>query len=474
MFKKWLWLLGVWSFVWAGEPTSSVSLHDRLEALFLDPHVDGIYGVKVLDPQRQVVFEHHHDIGFLPASNQKLLTAYAALKGLGPDFRYRSHLWIERPPNKAGILQGSVAIQFSGDPSFKVHHLTQLLAHLSQQGITSIEKDVIIDDEVFDLHPYGPGWTVDSTPWYFSAPILGIILNENAVPIGLDIGALGQRIPLTPLNNALPLAPIEDHVIATTLAQAKHDCTLDVQVKRNAIQIKGCWPTEGFGQVIKVALDDPRALAQQVIQDTLKAQDIQLKGNIVFNPTPSSFSKLATHRSLPLTSLLKTMLQDSNNVYAESITKQLGKTLFGEGSYRSGAKAIETLLKQRFPEAMRHTRIKDGSGSSHYNLVSPELLTHILVDILEEPELKAIILPSLPQSGQSGTLRTRMTRPDLAHKVVAKTGNMTGVSALSGYLEKSPHHRYIFSLILNQSTAPYWEKKGFEQRFCQVLMEAAP
>src|SRR5690606_8578303 len=98
----------------------------------------------------------------------------------------------------------------------------------------------------------------------------------------------------------------------------------------------------------------------------------------------------------------------------------------------------------------RELRMADGSGLSRYNLLSPALLVELLFYMDASPH-RDVWLGSLPEPGQEGTLESRMRDPPLATNVAAKTGSLSGVRALSGYLTARSGARFVFATILNNS-----------------------
>ena len=166
--------------------------------------------------------------------------------------------------------------------------------------------------------------------------------------------------------------------------------------------------------------------------------------------------------------LLETMMKESDNIYAECLFYQTAATVGKKGAGRKqGAQRTEELLKRIGLEPSRY-QIADGSGLSLYNYVSAEMLVAMLGYAWNTPDIKEHLLPSLPIAGFDGTLKKRMIGTEAEGNVRAKTGTVTGVSALSGYLTAVNGHTLAFSII-NQGIPSAATGRTFQDKVCQEL-----
>ena len=115
-------------------------------------------------------------------------------------------------------------------------------------------------------------------------------------------------------------------------------------------------------------------------------------------------------------------------------------------------------------------RIADGSGLSLYNYVTPELMVKLLTYAYRNTKIFMQLYPALPIAGQDGTLKKRMTGPYTNGKVKAKTGTLTGISSLAGYLTTANNHVLAFSII-NQGVLRNADGRGFQDKVCMALCE---
>lgn len=433
------------------------------------PHAN--IGIIVQNPHTgKILFEKNAKQVFHPASNTKLLTAVAALKHLGPDFQYQTSLHTALSNIENNVLKDNLGIIFQGDPTLTITDLINLLHVLKMKGIKTIQGNIIIDDYAFTGPAYAPGWTWDSLPWYYSAPITSIIINENKTRVKLAATkTLYMPIQITPED---PLLLIKTNVKAVSPEEAEIKCSLHAKIKDNVIKLNGCWSMDHTPTTIALALDNPRKMASDLIRNYLDKNKIALTGEIKFNRVDKQIPVIAIKRSLPLKKLLFKILADSNNIYTESLTKMLGLVYAGEGSFQQGTQAIQKILSTHYSESYSKLSLSDGSGQSRYNLLSPYILMSLLNDIYHDP-LFPNFYNALSINGKSGTLIDRMKEKSITGKFVAKTGTATGTSALSGYFTAQDGNQYIFSILINNADKNYYTLKSFEDKLCTLLAQTS-
>lgn len=433
---------------------------------------DAAVGLVIQDPKTgNIVYEARAEETFHPASTTKLFTAAAALKYLGENFQFQTTLQAPLDKLTSNTLNDNLYFVFRGDPTFQVKHILEIFQALKAKGVNQIQGNVVIDDSAFAEPYYAQGWTWDSLPWYYSAPITSIMINENKVRLKFNRPqGLNSPIKIEQADKELPNFKIDSKVMAVTEQEAEHSCQLNVKVRNNDINLSGCWPLEKTPIVVELALDDTRALAKTLIEAALKQADIKLTGTISFGNAPKNVPAIIVKRSAPLKMLLPRVLADSNNIYAESLTKALGLAYGGQGTFQAGIHAIQEILTEDSQIEFSKMKLSDGSGQSRYNLVSPFLVTQLLYFMYHNPAFP-IFQASLSSSGQTGTLATRLKDKNMVGRIVGKTGSATGTSALSGYFTTMKGKEYVFSLIINHSTKDFNELKRFEDKLCQLMVE---
>ena len=214
-----------------------------------------------------------------------------------------------------------------------------------------------------------------------------------------------------------------------------------------------------------VAVVNPANNFLQHFQQVLAAEGIAVKQALVASNFRNFSQELANIESPPLAELVKETNRESNNVYAEVLLRLLGKETGKmpvpqeqetgkmpvsqeQDTMEIGLKELKTTLTQLGINPNTY-KLADGSGLSRHNLISPEALVQTLRLMANSP-LASIYRASLPVAGESGTLKNRFLTPN---RVIlqAKTGTLSGVAALSGYVEVPNYEPLVFSIMVNQS-----------------------
>lgn len=351
--------------------------------------------VCVYDPQtKQMLFDLNTQVYFMPASNQKLLTAAAALDFLGKGFTFKTSLFLDGHLDN-GILYGDIYLKTDGDPLFMSDQLLGLLNGLQKREIRTIKGNFYIDDTVFDSCAFAPGTTIDDLGQSYYQPIRGFMVNKKAAII----------CPATKLDFLDDNAPIQE------------------------LYIDAC----------------------QFVRLMCAIKSIEIKGLILSRQIPASAQVLKTHCSLPLTAILKECLKNSDNTIADCVYKKMGQVYANSpGSWRSGSDAIKSFLQQILING-DNMRIVDGSGLSHYNLVRPIDIMQLL-DWIYRQDDKDIFIEMLPIASVDGTLSKRMQ--DCKGHIYAKTGTTGKTSALSGFIKPFSEKVLIVVMFFNNCFAP--------------------
>ena len=194
--------------------------------------------------------------------------------------------------------------------------------------------------------------------------------------------------------------------------------------------------------------------------------EAKLGGNGVM---PNGARHLSTyHHSIDV--ILKQMLKDSDNFYAESLFYQTAASTGHRPAKASDARTLTKQFIKRLGLGNNPYKIADGSGLSLYNYVSAELLVRMLRYAHNKEEIIGHLLPALPIAGVDGTLKKRMTTGNAYGNVVAKTGTVTGISSLAGYLTTADGRPLCFAII-NQGVMRSQDGRDFQDRVCQALCE---
>ncbi len=403
---------------------------------------------------------------FVPASNAKLLITAVALHQLGSQFRIRTSVY--------GSSDGSLSVVGRGDPSLTDAQLKELAQQLSRRGIRQVSQ-LIAEDNYFQGYAVNPTWEWEDVQADYGAPVNSLILNQNALVLTLLPQALGKplRVVWADPTEATRWRIENESVTAQPAESASINVSRDL--RGAVLKIKGQMAVDSEPESVALAVLDPvehflqhfrRALATERINETADTRRYTRISDIIsVHQRTSAVPELAAVESPPLSQLLIETNQNSNNLYAEALLRTLAasaKPSLGakagnapaptDSTPEMGLRIVKATLTKLGVDPAGYI-LADGSGLSRHNLVSPEAITETLRAMAQSPEA-VVYRASLPVAGISGTLRNRFRDSAAQGIVQAKTGTMSGVVALSGYLDAPDYEPLVFSIVVNQSDQP--------------------
>ena len=213
-----------------------------------------------------------------------------------------------------------------------------------------------------------------------------------------------------------------------------------------------------------------RALAcGHLLKTALLEKGVNIMGDVVPGTVPSDAYSVAKHLSPPLADILKLMNKPSDNWTAELLFKTIGAEVIGEpGTWKKGRDVVAGFLEEIMDEPPTH-RFVDGSGLSRYNLLNAELLTKLLVYMYHNFEMMPEFLSSFPIAGVDGTLKTRMQGVSAEKILRAKTGTLSGVSALAGYTVTADDEVFAFGILISHYVGPARSARDFQDKIGNYL-----
>ncbi len=205
------------------------------------------------------------------------------------------------------------------------------------------------------------------------------------------------------------------------------------------------------------------------LKDKLTQEGVSVKGNVVSGKVSTDAESVAEYLSPPLSHIVRSMNKPSDNWIAEMLFKTIGAEVIGEpGTWQKGREAIDEFLDE-IADGQNTFRLVDGSGLSRYNLLNTELLTELLVYMYNNFELMPEFTASLPIAGVDGTLRNRM-QGLYAEKVLrAKTGTLSGVSALAGYTRTADGKVLAFGILISHYVGSSATARGIQDSIGDIL-----
>ncbi len=213
-----------------------------------------------------------------------------------------------------------------------------------------------------------------------------------------------------------------------------------------------------------------RAIAcGHLLKTNLMQKGVDVMGKVVSGTVPSDANRVATHLSPPLADIIKLMNKPSDNWIAEFLFKTIGAEVKGEpGTWRKGREVVTEFLVEILGEPPAH-RFVDGSGLSRYNLLNAELLTKLLVYMYHNFELMPEFMASLPIAGVDGTLKNRMQGMYAEKTLRAKTGTLSGVSALAGYTTTADGEVLAFGILVSHYVGSAATARGIQDKIGNYL-----
>lgn len=404
---------------------------------------------------------------FVPASTMKILTAEAALLLLGPDFTFPTTFMSDAKSVNNGVLDGNVYLVNSGDPSLTFTDLTDLMVTLKSLGVSKITGNIYIDNSAYDEVVYGPGWLWTDKKNCYGAPISASIINHNCLSFSVAPGnSRGQSAKII-TNPRFYYSGIRNDVI--TKSHQVRTCYMRLNNTDNStISISGCMPQGHYSQGINSIISNVMQYNVSLMRDLFKRFDIQVKGGVAAGTVPMTATALATHQSQPLHILINEMLKMSDNIIAGSLFKKIGQVYHHRaGTWENGGTAVSDILSKQANMNTWHISLIDGSGLSRYNQITPQQMMQILEFAYHNDPTNYQFISSLPIAGVDGTLKRRLQ--NVAWKIRAKTGTMSGVISLAGYAVTADKEPVAFVIMINGRNGVGWKYKELEDTIVTML-----
>ena len=473
--------------------TAQSNLKRRLDArLDRPPFNRQLWGVALTDESGRLLYGRNPDRLFIPASNTKLVVSAVASALLPPDWRVKTSVY--GGPVIGGVLLGDLVLYGRGDPTMDRRcyatdsmlpgvcetdpfaRLRQLADTLRAKGVQLIQGDVVGDGSYFEPTLLHPNWEQFDLNWWYAAPVSGLGFNDNSVDftwlpgpapgapatitMSPDLGDIGFE------NRTVTVPPGGESDVGDRFF--RHPGTLQIWAE-GTVALDHPPRKESF------ALPDPNLYAARALRQALSDAGIAVAGTTRSTTDSSLYGQLrlstplAEVSSRPLRDWIFPIMNTSQNWFSEMLLKQLGRQFGRGGSWPDGLEVERRFLIDSVRVDSTQISLSDGSGLSSSNLVSPLAFTQILRYIRRHPRY-ATFAAGLPQAGGTGSLKSRFVGTPLAGRVRAKTGSISRVNSLSGYIEIDRGRVLTFSVQANHHAQP---SRGILAVIDSVVVEMA-
>jgi len=450
-------------------------LKDRLDAyLKTEPLLQGaLIGISIRDAKtNETLYDHMGDIRLRPASNMKLLTAAVSLEVLREGYSFKTEIRTDGK-QEGHILHGNLYLIGKGDPTLNPDDFDSFAEKLKKQGITLIEGNVSGDESWYDNVRLSTDMIWSDEQYHYGSQVSALTASADddydsgSVIIEVEPGAEGgaAKVKVHPETNYVTV--VNESVTGSN--DMEEDITVTREHAKNIITVDGTIPSNSEEIEERMSVWEPTGYALDLFDQALAKHGISVHGNLSAGTAPEQTEILLEHPSIPLEELLIPFMKLSNNGIGETLIKEMGKQVYGEGSWEKGLDVLSEVLPNLGMNIDALT-LKDGSGISHANQIPANEITSLLYTI-QRKDWFSLYFDTLPNAGKNermigGTLHERMF--DLS--VQAKTGTINGVTTLSGYLQTKKGKKLIFSIMINNMLEDLEDEgKAIEDRLAEII-----
>ncbi len=375
----------------------------------------------------KVLYEYNQNKYLHPASALKLFTMAAAYDQLGGDYQYRTQLFKDKNNN--------IYLKLSGDPTLTTSDLTNLFKELKSKYKINV-NDVVIDPTVMDNSQWGTGWMWDDDTSKYLPKYSPFTINGNIINISLKPSK----------NNTFPEIKNKSDYQITIVNMLKNGDKNNIRIVRqpwiqsDMVYLKGTIKTP---LTVQLPINQLERNFKTQLQSALKTAKISPKGTIKVAPMQEHTELILEHVSKPLDTIVSKVLKDSNNLYAEMIFKTSGaKFSDSQGTTAAGIDFFNNYYKDI--NTKTKPVIADGSGASRNDLITADWMTEALNKIYKNNDFDGF--QKLMAKPVEGTLSDRLL--NISQNVRAKTGTISGVSVLTGYVDAKSNNKYSFAILI--------------------------
>jgi D-alanyl-D-alanine carboxypeptidase/D-alanyl-D-alanine-endopeptidase (penicillin-binding protein 4) len=414
-----------------------------------------------------VAFAPNH--AFIPASSLKVFTTAIALDALGANYRIPTRLASAVPPTHNGTLIQGLWVIGQGDPTLKAKvAIPELVRQLKAKGIKRIQGGITFIS-ILRGEPVPVTWSAFDRQQYYGAPVSAFTLDGNALLWDVFPSNLGEAPKIIWSESPEEQGWQVDNKAITSASGTKTN--INIELVNQTVKVTGQIAVDDESDQGGLAIPQPQERFERYLKQELIRQGIVVENNFIDNlPIKNrtlkraikniANNRLATDLGLssepiplamvwspPLSEIIKVTNQESDNLYAELILRHLGlanRASFPDNYRIAGSQYILGWLN-RTGIPINDLNLVDGSGLSTENLLTPQAVGWLLIKMSRSE----IFRQSLAIAGQKGTLKSRFVNTAVAGKLQGKTGSLTGVISLVGYLQPVNYEEVVVIFFTN-------------------------
>ena len=431
---------------------------DRLrQALAASTGLPGVrratWGIVVQSLSRdERLFELNPRALLTPASVAKLVAAATASEAVGWDYSYETTVRAAGPITK-GVLQGDLVVTGSGDPTVEGRSggsLSTWVAAIRAAGIQRVQGRIVGDDNRLEEPKPALAWAWDDIDGRTGVLFGALNAAENVMSVTVTPATKAGDPATTSVERYAKGRAIESRV---TTGPPKSETSVWAEQRPGDafLTITGNIPVNARPTVLSVAAGNPTSWFASILRDRLIQGGIDVRGDAVdVDDAKPSIARTGTtiyvNRSAPLSTVVQPMLKNSVNLYAEAIMRLNANGPGVATMFRAQESVQKRLTLWGVPPDAY--QLVDGSGVSRRSVISAEALAAVLKR-MHDPTMRSPFIQALPVAGVDGTLLQRMRKTPAERNVRAKTGTMSNVRSLAGYVTTRDGEQLAFAIIAN-------------------------
>lgn len=488
------------------------NVYAKVKALACDETLSqSLTGICATTADGRMIVDINSEKMLVPASNMKLISTGAALHHLGPDFQYETRLAYDGEILN-GTLQGNLYIIGGGDPTTGSKDsiataiettFGQWEAIIRSASIKKIEGYIIGDGRSIEGMPEESTWLWNDIGSYYGTGVTGLMFYENTQSFSVSAGSeVGAPVNISPYYPEAPWMTIR-HECTTGKTGSGDQLYMYTSEFAPVAVIRGTFGVDRAAKRLDCANKFPEYtcayhfcnyLNKSGIECTKGASDFRLSTEWMTEQTGSSICSdslkyLGSTFSPTLDRIVYETNHASNNLFAETLFRTLGKEMHSSACYDSSYVAIGDVMKILKVNTGNGAKIQDGSGLSRQNYISPDFLCLFLKAMMGSDSFDCF-LKSLPSPGGNGTMQYNMKGQPVSvrNRIKVKSGSMNGVRCYSGYILPKEFNSYpdipfsdlpeevknktiIFSIMTNNCTSPTWKVRPLLDKIMVALAE---